>query len=144
MKARFHKTNTSANNGGSFVNREINAQVRPSRGRMSMPFVRENANSDIDTVGVVFGQDHREVVREVFVGGPFKGSAVVEPVAKVRTIVTIGPSKGGVGFESVAKAGTVTTAAEKLTPDFEVIISKLDQAIQSKPTILISNFICKE
>ena len=109
-----------------------------------MPSVRENANSDIDTVGVVFGQDHREVVREVFVGGPFKGSVVVEPIAKAGPIITVGPSKGGVGFESVAKAGTVTTAAEKLTPDFEVIISKLDQAIQSKPTILISNFICKE
>ena len=123
MKAGFRKTNTSTNNGGCFVNNEINAQVRPSRGRMSMPSVRENANSDIDTVGVVFGQDHREVVREVFVGGPFKGSAVVEPVAK---------------------AGTVATAAKKLTPDFEVIISELDQAIQLEPTILISNFICEE
>ena len=88
-----------------------------------MPSVRENANSDIDTVGVVFEQDHREVVREVFVGGPFKGSDVVEPVAK---------------------AGTVATAAKKLTPDFEVIISELDQAIQLEPTILISNFICEE
>ena len=144
MKAGFHKTNTSANNGGSFVNREINAQVRPSRGRMSMPSVRENANSDIDTVGVVFGQDHREVVREVFVGGPFKGSVVVEPVAKAGTIITVGPSKGGVGFEPVAKAGTIATTTEKLTPDFEVIISELDQAIQSEPTILISNFICEE
>ena len=46
--------------------------------------------------------------------------------------------------EPVAKAGTVATAAKKLTPDFEVIISELDQAIQLEPTILISNFICEE
>ena len=46
--------------------------------------------------------------------------------------------------EPVAKAGTVATIAGKLTPDFEAIISELNQAIQSKPIISNSNSIHKE
>ena len=123
LKAGFHKTNTSANNGGNFESREINAQVGPSRGSLFMLSIRENVNSEIDTMGVVLGQNHREVVSGVSVGGL---------------------SKGGVVVELVAKAGTVTTVARKLTPDFEAIISELDQAIQSKPIILNSNSIREE
>ena len=43
--------------------------------------------------------------------------------------------------ESVVKAGTVATFVGKLTPNFEAIISELDQAIQSKPIISNSNSI---
>ena len=74
-------------------------------------------------MGVVLGQNHREVVSGASVGRPSKGGAVVE---------------------LVTKAGTVTTVAGKLTPDFEGIISELDQAIQSKPIILNSNSIREE
>ena len=88
-----------------------------------MPFVKENVNLEIDTMGVVLGQNHHEVVSGVSIGGPSKGGAMVEPVAMVRTI---------------------TTVARKLTLDFEVIIFELDQAIQSKPIISNSNSICEE
>ena len=123
LKAGFHKTNTFANNGGNFESREINAQVGPSRGSLFMPSVRENVNLEIDTIGVVLGQNHCEVVSGVSVGGS---------------------SKGGVVVESIVKAGIVATVVGKLTPDFEAIISELDQAIQSKPIILNSNSICEE
>ena len=88
-----------------------------------MPFVKENVNLEIDTMGVVLGQNHHEVVSGVSVGGPSKDGAVVE---------------------SVAMVGTVATVARKLTLDFEAIIFELDQAIQSKPIISNSNSICEE
>nr|POE54005.1 hypothetical protein CFP56_35182 [Quercus suber] len=97
-----------------------------SRGRLSIPSIRENVNSNIVTMGVVLRQDHREVVSGVFIAGQSKGGAVVEPLAKAGTIVTVGLSKGSDVVEPVAKAGIVATIYGKLTPDFEAIIFELD------------------
>ncbi|KAK9990945.1 hypothetical protein SO802_025930 [Lithocarpus litseifolius] len=55
-----------------------------------------------------------------------------------------GPSKGGAKVESVEKAGRVASTAGKLTPNFEAIITELDQAIQSEPTISNSKSIREE
>nr|POE71170.1 hypothetical protein CFP56_34541 [Quercus suber] len=52
-----------------------------------------------------------------------------------------GSSKGGGVAESIVKAGIDATIDEKLPLDFEAIITKLDQSIQSKPINLNSNSI---
>ena len=88
-----------------------------------MTSVRENARSEFDTVGVVLGRSHREVVSASSVDGSSKGGAVVE---------------------SVEKAATVAIVVGILPPDFEAIITELEQAIQLEPTILNSKLIPKE
>nr|POF24444.1 hypothetical protein CFP56_10662 [Quercus suber] len=63
-------------------------------------------------------------------GVPSKGGAVIGE-----------PLKGGSEIGLGAKVGTVALTAGKHTPDFEELISELDQAIQSEPVILNSKSI---
>ena len=88
-----------------------------------MTSARENVRSEFDTVGVVLGRSHREVVSASSVDGSSKGGAVVE---------------------SVEKAATVAIVVGILPPDFEAIITELDQAIQLEPTISNSKPIPEE
>nr|POE56025.1 uncharacterized protein CFP56_64479 [Quercus suber] len=108
LKAGFRKTNTSVNNGGRSELRVINTQVGPSRRGFSMPSARENIHSEFDVVGIVIRQNQREVVSTGSLEGPSKGGAVAETVEEV---------------------GTAATVVLKPPPDFEALITELDQAI---------------
>ena len=54
-----------------------------------MMSARENVRSEFDTVGVVLGRSHREVVSASSVDGPSKGGAVVESVEKAATVAIV-------------------------------------------------------
>ena len=122
LKVGFRKNFAFANIGGGLMRREVDTQVGPSHGRVSLQSVRENVDMEIDSVGVVLGQKHVQVDSGVSVGGL---------------------SKGGAMFGAVEMAETVALA-EKRTPDFEAIISELDKAIQSESIISTIGSVCIE
>ncbi|KAK7835487.1 uncharacterized protein CFP56_023490 [Quercus suber] len=141
LKAGSRKTYATANSGGSFERREIGAQEGPSHGFSSRQIERDKVHSVIDNVGMVLEQN-----RLVEDGGsvmPSKGGAEIRFPSKGGA-VNGEPLKGGSKFGLGTKVGTVALTAGKLSPDFEEIISELDQAIQSEPIILHSKSIQEE
>ena len=86
LKAGFRKNFASANTGGGLVRREVDTQVGPSHGRVSLQSVRENVNMETDSVRVVLGQKHVQVDSGVFVGGPSKGGVMIGAVKKAETV----------------------------------------------------------
>ena len=147
LKAGFHKTTTSVNSGGKYEMRDFNTQVGPSRREMSMPFARETDNVEFDSMEGALGQNHREVimpsVREN-INVEFDSTQRVlgqNHHAIVSGGSVDGPTKGGEVAESVVKAGIDATVDRKLPPNFEAIITELDQSIQSEPINLNSNSI---
>ena len=68
------------------MRREVDTQVGPSHGRVSLQYVRENVNMETDSVRVVLGQKHVQVDSGVFVGGPSKGGVMIGAVTKAETV----------------------------------------------------------
>ena len=139
LKASFRKTTTSMNSGGRYERRDFNTQVGPSRREMSMPSAREIDNVEFDSMGGALGQNHHEAimpsVRENInvEFDSMQGVLGQNHHAIVSGGSVDGLSKGGSVAESAMKAGIDATVDGKLPPDFEAIITKLDQSIQSEP-----------
>ena len=95
-------------------------QEGPSCGVSFKQFDRDNVNPVLGNVGVGSKQDRSQV------GGGCSDVVLL---------------KGGAKVGLAAKVSSSAETAGKHVPDFEELISELDQAIQSEPVISNSNTI---